>query len=546
MSPTRWALPRALSSSCLVTLLTVPVLCAGARPAAAQFYEPTLRSLDLTNSRVARSPRLLGMGGLALVIPDRDASIDLWDFARIPVGLATDDTVSSLDLRPSTDALSSVRRLPSGLDRQNLAARTAIAQMEAVYRSRESGSVFGVIGDLSGLRWDRPYSPTIERREGLTHPEVLAVLGGRFQKFVGGNMRWATHLRFRGEKVEDRYRGIVTNGAGEWLDQSGDELPPPSEFEPTDVRVNTTAYGVSTGFDIGAASKFALGLERENNEIKSTNELHRSSAEYSEPRGYWVGQAAFVTGLGRTFEVGVNGIGRLSNSEADWRFTASAGVGGIPLTGRGNLLNREERSSELQAHARWSPGAVTLAGAIFTAASEVIIDPPNANDPTSLNRFIHEAFQRGGADTLSFPDSVSHGETDRRAWGWGGGASMKLGDGTLGAELHWSRDVRATTLAGSGPRRIAWDIRTGYEQPLGTQLTGRLGYGYRDVDEDDYTANNEFVGHAISLGIGFVPVSAPWSAQAGYVIEVRNQDFASPADERQTRQNLALHLHWSF
>jgi hypothetical protein len=545
MSPTRWALPRALSFPCLVTLLTVPVLGTGALPAAAQFYEPTLHSLDFTNPRVARSPRLLGMGGLSLVIPDRDASIDLWDFARMPVGLATDDSTSTLDLRPATDALSSVRRLPSGFDRQNLAARTAIAQMEAVYRS-ESGGVFGVIGDLSGLRWDRPYSATVERREGLMHPEALAILGGHFEKFMGGNMRWATHLRFRGEKVEDRYRSIVVNGAGEWIDQAGDELPPPGEFEPTDVRVNTTAYGVSTSLDLGASSVLALGIERENNDIKSTNELQRSSAEYTEKRPYWVGQAAFVTALGRTLELGVNGIGRLSDSEADWRFTASAGVGGIPLTGRGNLSTREERASALQAHARWTPGAITLAGGVFTAAGETIIDPPNANDPTSLNRFIHEAFNRPNADSLSFPDSVVHNETDRRAWGWGGGASTKLGRGTLGAEMHWSRDVRDSKLAGSGPRRIAWDVRTGYEHPFGTLLTGRLGYAYRDVDEDDYTANNEYVGHAFSLGFGFVPAGSSWSVQTGYVIERRNQDFESPADERQTRQNLALHLRWAF
>lgn len=539
MSPTRWALPRALSFTCLVTLLA-------AAPVAAQFYEPTLHSLDLTNPRVARSPRLLGMGGLSLVIPDRDATIDLWDFAGIPVGLATDDSTSTLDLRPATDALSSVRRLPSGFDRQNLAARTAIAQMEAVYRSRESGSVFGVIGDMSGLRWDRPYSTTIERREGLMHPEVLAVLGGHFEKFMGGNMRWATHVRFRGEKVEGRYRSIVVNGAGEWIDQAGDELPPPGEFEPTDVTVNTMAYGVSTSLDLGAVSRLALGIERENNDIQSTNEQQRSAAEYSEKRPYWVGQAAFVTRLGRTLEIGVNGIGRLSDSEADWRFTASAGVGGIPLTGRGNLSTREERASELQAHARWTPGAITFAGGVFTAAGETIIDPPNANDPTSLNRFIHEAFNRPNADSLAFPDSVVHNETDRRAWGWGGGASTKLGRGTLGAEMHWSRDVRDSKLAGSGPRRIAWDVRTGYEHPFGSLLTGRLGYAYRDVDEDDYTANNEYIGHALSVGFGFVPAASSWSVQTGYVIERRNQDFEGPADERQTRQNLALHVRWAF
>lgn len=539
MSPTRWALPRASFLSCLVSILV-------AAPAAAQFYDPALRSLDLSTGRVARSPRLLGMGGLSLVIPDRDASLGLWDFARIPVGLASDDTTSTLDIRPGTDALSSVRKLSSGLDRQNLAARSTAANLEAVYRSRESGAVFGVIGDMSGLRWDKPYSQTVERREGLTHPEAIAVLGGHFQKLLGGNMSWATHLRFRGERVEDRYRSIVVNGAGEYIDQSGDELPAPGEFEPTDVHVNTTAYGLSTGFDLGSRSHFAMGIEHENNAINSANELKRSSAEYDEKRPYWVGQAALVLGLGSGFEIGVNGIGRTSTSEADWRFTASAGVGAIPLTGRGNLLNREERSSELQAHARWNAGDLTFAGAAFTAASDVTIDPPNANDPTTLNRFINTAFNRPGADSLSFPDSVTHSVTNRRAMGWGGGLSYRLGKYTLGGEFHWARDVRGLESIAEGPKRIEWAFRSGLERPLGTQLTGRLGYAYRSVDEDDYTANNEFLGHAYSVGLGFVPLASSWSLQAGYVVEFRNQDFVSPADERQSRQNLALQVHWAF
>ena len=539
MSPTRWALPRALSLSCLVSLLT-------AAPASAQYFAPALRSLDLSTGRVSRSPRLLGMGGLSTVIPDRDASFSLWDFARIPVGLGTDDTTSSLDLRPGTDALSSVRRLPDGRERQNLAARSSLANIEAVYRSRESGGMFGVAGDLSGLRWDHPYSPTIEQREGLSHPEVLSVLGGRFQKLFGGNMRWATHLRFRGESVEDRFRSIVSNSAGEYLDQSGDELPPPGEFVPTDVNVNTLAYGLSTSFDLGARSQFAMAIERENNDIKSTNDLQRSSSEFSEPRPYWVGQATFVGAIGRTFEYGVDGVGRVSNSEADWRFTASAGVGAVPLTGRGNLLNREERSSELHARARWSPGRATFAGSISTAASEVTIDPPNANDPTTLNKFINAAFLRPGADTLSFPDSVTHTDTDRRARGWVAGASYRFGRTTLGAEMHWSRDVRSTPLLGSGPRRIAWDVRTGPEHPLGQRMAARLGYAYRSVDEDDYTAGNEYLGHAVSVGWGYAPATSAWSLETGYVLEFRNQDFQSAADERQSRQNLALQLHWAF
>ena len=101
---------------------------------------------------------LLGMGDLELAVRDRDNQTNLWDFAGFPIGLATDDSTSSIDLRPGTHSLSSVRDLNGGVQRQNLAARGSWAQSEAVYRNRETGATFGVVGDLSSLRWDRPYS----------------------------------------------------------------------------------------------------------------------------------------------------------------------------------------------------------------------------------------------------------------------------------------------------------------------------------------------------------------------------------------------------
>src|SRR5262249_11868668 len=160
---------------------------------------------------------------------------------------------------------------------------------------------------------------------------------------------------------------------------------------------------------------------------------------------------------------------------------------GIPLTGRGNLLTRDEKSSEMHASARWTPGRSTFSGEFHTAASKVITDPPNANDETSLNRFIYEAFNRPGADTLALPDSVVHGDARRNAWGWSGGAAYKFKRTTVGGEFHWSRDVSSSLQQGSGPKRIGWDLRTGLEHPIGASMVGRLGYGYRWVDEDDYT-----------------------------------------------------------
>src|SRR5262249_10553518 len=177
-----------------------------------------------------------------------------------------------------------------------------------------------------------------------------------------------------------------------------------------------------------------------------------------ETRPGWNGQAAIVGEVGHTFEWGVNGLGRVSNSEADWRFTASAGVGADPLTGRGHMLTRDEKSSELQARARWTPGQMNGSAEMHPAASKVLTDPPNANDQTSLNRFIYEAFFRQGADTLTLPDSIIHGDARRNAWGYSAGASYKFTRTTVGAEFHWSRDVSSSEQIGSGPRRIRGDV----------------------------------------------------------------------------------------
>ena len=539
MSPTRWVAPRALSLSCLAVMFA-------SATASAQFYDPALRSLDLGTGEVARSPRLLGMGGLSLVIPDRNASYSLWDLSGIPVGLSADDTTSTLDVRPGTDALSSVSQLDAGRVRQNLASRRTATQLEAVYRSRESGSLFGLVGDLSSLRWDHPFDRAVELRESLVHPEAMGILGGEVPRFFSHHLRWGAHLRFRDETVEDQYRFIVSNAAGDYIDLAGGQMPAPNEFTPTSVDVNTSAYGLSTAYALGRRTQLAFGIEHETNRIHSANDLKRSSSEIQETRPYWNGQAVLVGRFGRTFEYGITGTGRLAKSEADWRFTASASVGAEPLTGRGNLLTRDERSSELTARARWSPGRATFAASLHTEASKVLIDPPNAGDPTSLNRFISAAFNRTGADTLSLPDSIVHGEARRNAWGWGTGAGYRFRRTTVGVELHWSRDVRFTLQQGAGPRRIAWDIRGGLEHPLGAQLQGRLGYAYRTVDEDDFTAGNEFEAQSVSVGLGFAPAGATWALQSAYRLEFRSQDFESVDDERQSRQNLALEVHWSF
>src|SRR5262249_31530403 len=154
----------------------------------------------------------------------------------LPAGVYADDTTSTLDLRPVTDALSSVTRIESGRERQDLASRRPGTQSEALYRHRETGSGFAFVGDLSDLRWDRPYAPTIaarattfplEVRQSVMHPEAIGILGGEIPRYFDHHLRWGAHVRFRDETVEDQYRLIVSNAAGEDIDPAGGEGPAP-------------------------------------------------------------------------------------------------------------------------------------------------------------------------------------------------------------------------------------------------------------------------------------------------------------------------------
>ncbi len=77
-------------------------------------------------------------------------------------------------------------------------------------------------------------------------------------------------------------------------------------------------------------------------------------------------------------------------------------------------------------------------------------------------------------------------------------------------------------------------------------MKGRIGYVYHWVDEDDYTAGNEYKGNAVTLGFGYAPAGSSWSLESGYVLEFRSTDFADPSGVHQSRQNLALQVHWAF
>jgi hypothetical protein len=77
-------------------------------------------------------------------------------------------------------------------------------------------------------------------------------------------------------------------------------------------------------------------------------------------------------------------------------------------------------------------------------------------------------------------------------------------------------------------------------------MSVRAGYAYRHVDEDEFTAENEWLAHSLTLGLGYAPALSSWSLEAGYQLELRGEEFETAGDDRQTRQNVAAQIHWNF
>lgn len=540
MSSSRRVLPKALYLTLLAVTLVVSV-------AGAQFYEPSVRSLGLASGSIARSPRLLGMGKLQLVVDDRDADINLWDFAQNPMGIATDDTVSTLDFRPGTDAAHGAHSLldPSRTYREDLAARSMRTSFEAFHRN-DNGTVFGGVFESNSVRFDRPFSDNVELRRGVSAPSFAPVLSGRFPYMGNGKLRYAIRGRFQSERRLDEYRRILTNGAGQFIGLDGLTLDPPDYFNPDEYKVSSTAFGAFVSYDVHKDHVLAFGLDAVNQKWKGTNAGFKHASQVDEKRPYKVGQATLVGHFGKSLEYGVDGRGWLSSSQQDWRFTLSAGVGADPLTGRGKLLEREEKGTRLDSRVKFRRGAATLGGQLWTAASRTSVSPPGAADLTSLNRFLNVVSAVAGADTLFLPDSVVAGETRTYAWGYGAGMGYKFTRATVGGEFHWGRDLTTSQLNGIGPKQMGWDVRAGMEYRWTQVLALRTGYLYRSFDEDDFTRSNEYTGHTGSIGLGLTPLGTTWSVESGYAIEWLSPDFGDPTAAQRSRQNLSLQVHWGF
>ena len=538
--------PRRVGLRALVLGIAVLWAC----PVGAQLYEDARRAIDLSPDPLARSPRLLGMGRLSLVIDDPRNRITLWDFAANPTGIGEVDTVSTLEVRPSTASASGIERgVPPAprSERQFLAAREVRMTYEAWRRTHE-GTAYGASGEVGSLRLDRPFSTDVEERSKFAQPTVVPVLTGRMPYVLTERMRYALRIIAAYETSSDRYREFVSNAAGQYADQDGITIGPPDFFTPDEYATRKLGSGAAVSYRFGPSLTAAVGADYLGTRIQGKNNGGRYGSETEEARPYGIGQATLIGRFGPHFEWGADGHGWKSSSETRWVFSISSGPAATPLAGRGHLLDRDEEGSSLRTRARWTLGSFELGAGYNTEYRKIEITAPDAGDLTSFNYFRNVVVHHPNADSLALPDSVVSNASEERGVEVGGGAAWKLPHrkGAVGVEYHWDRRLFEQTLGGRGPRPGGWDVRGGVWYPLTQVLEVRGGYLYRREDHDELTKQNEFVSSTMTLGAGLVPVGTRWSFDTGYALEWSHADFGDPGLPHSNRQRLAVRVGWAF
>lgn len=545
MSPSRRVCWSAISVVWLATATWVA-------PATAQSsYEDARRALDFAPEPLARSPRQLGMGRLTLVANDAHSRITMWDFAGNPTGILEADSTSTLEIAPGTASAAAVRDLfglTPVLERQTLGAREVRVQYEA-WRRASRETAYGFIGDVGVLRFDRPYTESVEHRSVYTQPRVMPILNGKLPFFLTEQLRYALRGVYEYQSLNERYRTFVVNGQGMYLDQNGDHVDPPDAFTPSEWGIRSVGAGAALSYRVGDPLTLAAGFDHLSNAIEGTNEGVRYSSEQRENRPYETGQFSLIGSIGDALKYGADARLWTSSSEAKWVFTASAGVGAVPVVERGKLYNREESGSSLRSRIQWSAGSFEVGGGFSSGRRTVTIEQPTGSEyRSSFNFFANSLTFRPGADSLALPDSVRSHETEESGWEGSAGAAWTLPGrrGVVGVEYHRRESEIEDTIAGLGPRRVGWDLRAGLELRMNSVLDLRGGYIRRWDERDERTEHNEYLSNSATLGMGVHPVGARWSFESGYAIEWSAADFGDPGEPRGSRQQFDSRIRWVF
>jgi hypothetical protein len=518
-----------------------------AAPARAQVYENALRALDYLPDPIARSPRLLGMGRLKLA-DDVHNRITLWDFAGNPTGVATAESLSVFEYRPTYRSSKNLK-FDAGLEREDLAAGHTRHDIETWHRSPGT-TAYGLVGEIATLKVDRPYGENVERRGSFVVPNVTGIVNGRVPWIKSNRFDYALRLGYGREFVDDGYYEFFRLPQGEYLGRNTAIVPPPDLFTPDESQTKEIIAGVALSARVTPAIVAAIGYDYAAVKQRSTLEGLRSTSKVDEDRPYNLGQASVIARIGPNIELGADGRAWSTDSEQFYFWSISAGPTTEPLSGSGKRLDRQERGTTLRTRGRWVSGRFELGAGFGTAFRRTIITPwfpQGPGSPAAFNDFLDQVGHRVGADTLMLPERVSFSQVEERAVNGLVGGTWKLpGDrGLVGVEYERGQiHVDQPGVGGSNP--TVWEVRVGGEVRCGESFLARAGFDYGIHDRDDLTADNASRGTIATAGIGYRPVGGRWSADLSFANEWVRADYVDPAEPRGTNRQMSLQLRWPF
>ncbi len=236
-----------------------------------------------------------------------------------------------------------------------------------------------------------------------------------------------------------------------------------------------------------------------------------------------------------------NGSGGYDATE-NFRFTLSTGQASPPITGRGDRLARAVDGEFLRARVALAPPsipAIQLGADLNVRYGKESIDPADAANDFNGFRESVEVFGLGLVPPIV--DEVQEVRHWDAGLGVGYTASPRL---RIGVEGHRGNDARDGT--GVRLRRRVTDLRAGLEYAVAADWQARLGGWRRGLDEDVYTANNEGVAAAITLGAGYRPAGGKFAIDAGVEILDRSTDYPDPTDGTGSGFRFLLYNRWAF
>jgi hypothetical protein len=499
-----------------------------------------IRSLaELENADVRFQPpsfRLEAMGGLGLAVRDTYTQINLWDFAGLPLGLATARDSTSMDLWVNGVGRTLDERaggISYDVDRQH----DSQYALEAVARS--GNLAVGADAGSFAFRRGAPYGDKAHVTNNGNQPALVPVATGK----LGGPLHWGLRGIVAKETFHRQLWQDQVEGGEVKLQPTGEQLAPPNFFTPKDITTPVYGLGASLGWFHGKKWEAGSYFDYRRENVEGTLSTLRSDYNTTESRDIWgYGAAAIVHPVTGT-QVGVDAGRERYASIQNYRFTLSGGSVDNAFTGRGEREQHNARHDYFNVRVQSDLSSVPVTiGAAYRVSFDHDQIHATSGHPSDFNTFVTE---RVTSDTLQAPPLVVSGITETRGVEFGGGASYRFLErkATVGAEYRHFRDALNGDFVLA--KATGWEARAGGEYQVHKHVVVRAGYRHHSEDQDVNSPRNELVADRVTFGAQYASWKH-WTAEAYGYHEWWRTDYPDPLELGGPGTGLGLTFHRLF